>query len=35
MPKQGAFAVIVLFIVMVFALLVVFGLGTPLALFGF
>ena len=35
MPKQGALAVIVLFIIIAFAVLMIFGLGSPLALFGF
>jgi hypothetical protein len=34
MPKQGALAVIVVFIVVAVLLLVFFGLGGPLSLFG-
>ena len=34
MPKQGALAVIVFFIIVALALLVLFGLGSALALFG-
>ena len=34
MKKQGAFAVIVVFIAAAFALLMLFGLGTSLVLFG-
>ncbi len=35
MKKQGAFAVVVLFIVVAVVLLGLFGLGVPLNLFGF
>ena len=35
MPKQGALTVIVFFIIAVMLLLGFFGLGAPLALFGF
>ena len=35
MPKQGAFAVVVLLVVIFIAVLGLFGLGLPLNLFGF
>ena len=35
MPKQGALAVVVLFIIIAVILLGFFGLGLPLNLFGF
>ena len=35
MPKQGALAIVVLFIIVVVLLLGFFGLGSPLGLLGF
>ena len=35
MPKQGALAVVVLFVIIAVVLLALFGLGSPLGLFGF